>query len=40
MVQRSIPHEHAIDGVIFPSVRDRMILLRGKLISHVQGKLY
>jgi hypothetical protein len=39
MVQRSNPHEHAIDGVIFPSVRDRMILLRGKLISHTQGNL-
>ncbi|WWC68743.1 uncharacterized protein I206_102677 [Kwoniella pini CBS 10737] len=30
VVQRTIPHEHAIDGIIFPSVRDRMILLRGR----------
>lgn len=28
-VQRTVPHEHAIDGIIFPSIRDRMILLRG-----------
>ncbi|WVQ64790.1 uncharacterized protein L199_002959 [Kwoniella botswanensis] len=30
VVQRTIPHEHAIDGIIFPSIRDRMILLRGR----------
>ncbi|BEI91231.1 uncharacterized protein CcaverHIS019_0400510 [Cutaneotrichosporon cavernicola] len=29
-VQRTMPHEHAIDGIVFPSIRDRMILLRGK----------
>jgi hypothetical protein len=29
-VQRTMPHEHAIDGILFPSIRDRMILLRGK----------
>jgi hypothetical protein len=29
-VQRTLPHEHAIDGILIPSVRDRMILLRGK----------
>ncbi|WVR03908.1 hypothetical protein IAU60_000907 [Kwoniella sp. DSM 27419] len=29
-VQRTVPHEHAIDGIIFPSIRDRMILLRGQ----------
>lgn len=29
-VQQTIPHEHAIDGILFPSVRDRMILLRGR----------
>jgi hypothetical protein len=29
-VQRTLPHEHAIDGVLFPSLRDRMVLLRGK----------
>ena len=40
-VQRTIPHEHAIDGVPFPSVRDRMILLRGRydLIDAYQGLL-
>lgn len=40
-VQRTIPHEHAIDGVPFPSVRDRMILLRGRydLIEAYQGML-
>ncbi|OCF30477.1 hypothetical protein I316_07859 [Kwoniella heveanensis BCC8398] len=30
VVQRTVPHEHAIDGIIFPSFRDRMILLRGR----------
>nr|XP_019004725.1 uncharacterized protein I203_02849 [Kwoniella mangroviensis CBS 8507]OCF68186.1 hypothetical protein I203_02849 [Kwoniella mangroviensis CBS 8507] len=30
VVQRTIPHEHAIDGILFPSIRDRMILLRGE----------
>ncbi|WVF67121.1 hypothetical protein IAT40_001866 [Kwoniella sp. CBS 6097] len=30
IVQRTVPHEHAIDGIIFPSFRDRMILLRGR----------
>ncbi|KAL7419685.1 hypothetical protein Q5752_005601 [Cryptotrichosporon argae] len=29
-VQRTVPHEHAIDGVVFPSIRNRMILLRGR----------
>lgn len=29
-VQRTMPHEHAIDGILFPSIRDRMILLRGR----------
>lgn len=29
-VQRTLPHEHAIDGILFPNIRDRMILLRGK----------
>jgi hypothetical protein len=40
-VQRTIPHEHAIDGVPFPSIRDRMILLRGRydLIEAYQGLL-
>jgi hypothetical protein len=40
-VQRTIPHEHAIDGVPFPSIRDRMILLRGRydLIEAYQGML-
>jgi hypothetical protein len=40
-VQRTIPHEHAIDGVPFPSIRDRMILLRGRydLIDAYQGLL-
>ncbi|KAJ9094758.1 hypothetical protein QFC21_005917 [Naganishia friedmannii] len=28
--QRTIPHEHIIDGIIFPTLRDKMILLRGK----------
>lgn len=38
-VQQTIPHEHAIDGVLFPSVRDRMILLRGRydLLEAFQG---
>lgn len=30
-MQRTVPHEHAIDGIIFPSIRDRMILLRGEV---------
>ncbi|KIR69539.1 hypothetical protein I314_00651 [Cryptococcus bacillisporus CA1873] len=30
VVQRTVPHEHAIDGICFPSLRDRMILLRGR----------
>lgn len=30
VVQRTVPHEHAIDGICFPSLRDRMILLRGQ----------
>ncbi|KAK8861477.1 hypothetical protein IAR55_002298 [Kwoniella newhampshirensis] len=30
VVQRTVPHEHAIDGIVFPTVRDRMILLRGR----------
>lgn len=29
-MQRTLPHEHAIDGILFPNIRDRMILLRGK----------
>ncbi|WVQ94504.1 hypothetical protein IAU59_001583 [Kwoniella sp. CBS 9459] len=29
-VQRTVPHEHAIDGIIFPTVRERMIILRGR----------
>lgn len=29
-VQKTIAHEHAIDGIIYPSIRDRMILLRGR----------
>lgn len=29
-VQRTIPHEHCIDGIPIPAVRDRMILLRGE----------
>lgn len=40
-VQRTIPHEHAIDGIPFPSIRDRMILLRGRydLVEAYQGML-
>ncbi|ORY29518.1 hypothetical protein BCR39DRAFT_531931 [Naematelia encephala] len=40
-VQRTIPHEHAIDGFIFPSIRDRMILLRGRydLVEAFHGML-
>ncbi|EIW66639.1 hypothetical protein TREMEDRAFT_34871, partial [Tremella mesenterica DSM 1558] len=30
VVQRTVAHEHFIDGIIFPSIRDRMILLRGR----------
>ncbi|WVQ74528.1 hypothetical protein IAR50_004129 [Cryptococcus sp. DSM 104548] len=30
VIQRTVPHEHAIDGICFPSMRDRMILLRGR----------
>lgn len=30
VVQRTIPHEHSIDGIIFPSMRDRMIMFRGR----------
>ena len=29
-IQQTVPHECAIDGVIFPSVRDAMILHRGE----------
>ena len=29
-LQRTIPHEYVIDGLPFPSMRDRMILLRGQ----------
>jgi hypothetical protein len=36
-VQRTIPHEHVIDGMIFPSIRDRMILLRGESLPHASG---
>lgn len=25
-----MPHEHAIDGILFPTMRDRMILMRGR----------
>lgn len=32
-VQKTIAHEHAIDGLVFPSVRDRMILLRGMSVN-------
>ncbi|KAJ9120542.1 hypothetical protein QFC24_005217 [Naganishia onofrii] len=28
--QRTIPHEHIIDGIIFPTLRDKMIILRGQ----------
>nr|XP_031863033.1 uncharacterized protein CI109_001509 [Kwoniella shandongensis]KAA5530105.1 hypothetical protein CI109_001509 [Kwoniella shandongensis] len=30
VIQRTVPHEHAIDGIVFPTIRDRMILLRGR----------
>ncbi|KAI0334760.1 hypothetical protein GY45DRAFT_1241926 [Cubamyces sp. BRFM 1775] len=30
LVQRTIPHESAIDGVLHPELRDRMILLRDR----------
>ncbi|KAJ8468188.1 hypothetical protein ONZ45_g17338 [Pleurotus djamor] len=30
LVQRTIPHESVIDGIIHPELRDRMILLRNK----------
>ncbi|ORX33644.1 hypothetical protein BD324DRAFT_639017 [Kockovaella imperatae] len=29
-IQRTIPHEYVIDGMIYPTLRDRMILLRGQ----------
>ncbi len=29
-IQRTIAHEHLIDGVVQPSLRDQMILMRGK----------
>lgn len=28
-MQRSIPHEFIIDGIIFPGVRDKFILYKG-----------
>ncbi|KAI9001203.1 hypothetical protein BD414DRAFT_574668 [Trametes punicea] len=36
LVQRTIPHESVIDGVLHPELRDRMILLRGKLYHTCQ----
>ncbi|KLO12825.1 hypothetical protein SCHPADRAFT_874908 [Schizopora paradoxa] len=30
LVQRTVPHESVIDGIIHPELRDRMILLRGR----------
>ncbi|KAK7695687.1 hypothetical protein QCA50_000323 [Cerrena zonata] len=30
LVQRTIPHESIIDGILHPELRDRMILLRGR----------
>jgi len=30
LVQRTVPHEHVIDRVLHPELRDRMILLRGR----------
>ncbi|CAL1702249.1 unnamed protein product [Somion occarium] len=30
LVQRTIPHESVIDGILHPELRDRMILLRGR----------
>ncbi|WVQ78739.1 hypothetical protein IAT38_000826 [Cryptococcus sp. DSM 104549] len=30
VVQRTVDHEHAIDGICFPAIRDRMIMLRGQ----------
>ncbi|OSC99174.1 hypothetical protein PYCCODRAFT_1395633 [Trametes coccinea BRFM310] len=32
LVQRTIPHESVIDGVLHPELRDRMILLRGTFL--------
>jgi len=29
-IQRTIAHEHLIDGIIIPSLRDQLILMRGK----------
>jgi hypothetical protein len=34
-MQRSVPHEHAIDGVVFPAIRERMITYRGKQNVHL-----
>ncbi|KAK4687397.1 hypothetical protein P7C73_g2728, partial [Tremellales sp. Uapishka_1] len=38
-LQRTIPHELAIDGIIWPIIRDRMILYRGRydLVSAFHG---
>ncbi|TDL29281.1 hypothetical protein BD410DRAFT_779642 [Rickenella mellea] len=31
LVQRTVPHEGIIDGVVYPELRDRMILLRAQI---------